>query len=71
VEHSRLDHGLGELEQLLVVSGQALPSAELTRCPLDHPSAREDDEAGDAGYAADDGIAHRPSTDTGFPLETG
>jgi hypothetical protein len=41
------------------------------RRPLDHPSAREDPEAGGAVDAVDGGIAHRPSTDAVNLLETG
>ena len=42
------DHRLGHFGQLLVVLGQAALSPEPAERPLDHPAAREDDEAGGA-----------------------
>jgi hypothetical protein len=47
-DHGDGGHRLGHLGQLLVVLGEAAPSAEPAERPLDHPAARENDEAGGA-----------------------
>jgi hypothetical protein len=47
-DYGQLDHRLRDLGQLLVVPGEAAPAAEPAQCPLRHPAAREEDEAGAA-----------------------
>ena len=53
-DHGDGDHRLRDLGQLLVVLGEAAPSAEPAERPLDHPAARENDEAGGACDAPHD-----------------
>src|SRR4051794_9792531 len=53
-DHRQLDHGLGDLGQLLVVPGEAAPAAEPAERPLRHPTTREEDEALGPGEAPDD-----------------
>ena len=52
-DHGQGDHGLGHLGQALVVLGQPPPPAEPAQCPLDHPPARDHDEACRARDAGD------------------
>ena len=53
-DHGQVDHSFGDLGQALVILGQPSPPAEPAQCPLDHPSARDHDEAGHARDAGDD-----------------
>ena len=53
-DHSEGDHGFGDIGQLLIILGQAPPSAEPAEGSLDDPSAGDHDEAGCSGHAADD-----------------
>ena len=53
-DHGQLDHGLGDLGQLLVLLGEAAPAAEPAERPLRHPTTREEDEALGPGEAPDD-----------------
>ena len=47
------DHGFGHLGKVLVIFGQALPTAKPAECAFDHPPPRQRDEALDARGAAD------------------
>src|ERR671928_1645569 len=53
-DHGRLDHGLRDLGQLLVLLGEAPPAAEPAQRPLRHPPPREEHEALGPGEATDD-----------------
>src|SRR4051794_109730 len=53
-DHGQLDHGLGDLGQLLVLPGEAAPPAEPAERPLRHPAPGEEDEAGAAREPAHD-----------------
>lgn len=53
-DHGEGDHRFGDLGEFLVIPGQAAPAAEPTERSLDHPSAREDNEAGPGDAAHDD-----------------
>lgn len=53
-DHGEGDHGFGDLGQLLIVLGQAPPSAEPAECSFNDPSAGDHNEAGRPGKAADD-----------------
>ena len=52
-DHGEGDHRFGDLRQLLVVLGQAAPSAEPAERSFNDPSAGEHDEAGGPGDTAD------------------
>ena len=53
-DHRQRDHRLGDLRQFLVIPGQAPPSPKPAECSLNHPSTREQDEAGRRRDPADD-----------------
>jgi len=52
-DHGQLDHGLRDLGQLFVVSGQPPPPTEPAERSLCHPAAREEDKAHGPGGAPD------------------
>ena len=52
-DHGQLDHGLGDLGQLLVLLGEAAPATQPAERPLRHPAAREENEALGPGEAPD------------------